>query len=127
MLSKALHKLRDDWKGDKGAILDEIRLQQDVADATRREIHDHFEKLHMTLKGREIALIRSVNDTHAKCCEPLKEHVDIIDSLNVESKRLIRLAKTTLSTAPVRYRLFPICSFYFLFGFLFSLGVKGGV
>jgi len=40
-------QLRDDWKNDKGAILDEVRLMQDVADATRREIHDHFEKLHM--------------------------------------------------------------------------------
>ena len=50
-----------------------------------------------TLKGREVALIRSVNETHTKCCEPLKEHVGVIDSLNAESKRLIRLAKANLS------------------------------
>ena len=50
-----------------------------------------------TLKGREVALIRSVNETHTKCCEPLKEHVGVIDSLNTESKRLIRLAKANLS------------------------------
>ena len=69
--ARELRKLRDAWKSDKQLVDAMTANFGTEADATQREIHEHFQQLHVALYSREAALVRDVIVRQARRTDPL--------------------------------------------------------